>query len=116
MQAILNTTKFSNFYYFLNALAVESEKSQDSSVVIWSPEELSNVLDSSEKVEVVELYARKLNVSIVLSAASNPTLRTWAKRVGWQVLWEIPGLDNPSYSAIEQYTRPLATTSAGLAS
>jgi hypothetical protein len=115
MQAILNTKNYSNFYYFLNALVVESEKSQDSSVLIWSPGELSDILDSCEKVEVIEHYARKLDVSIVLSAASNSALRTWAKRVGWQVLWEIPGLDTPTYSAIEQYSRPRPQT-AGLAS
>jgi|GEM_PF-1791462 len=115
MQAILDTSKYSNFYYFLNALVVEVEKSQDSSVLIWSPGELSNILDSCEKVEMLEHYARKLDISVVLSAASNPTLQTWAKRVGWQVLWEIPGLDMPSYSAIEQYTRPLPQT-VGMAS
>jgi hypothetical protein len=50
-------------------------------------------LDSRDKLDLVEHYAHKLGVKMVLSAANDVTLRAQAKEVGWTVMWDIPGLD-----------------------
>ncbi len=101
MQPILKTTSYPDLYRFLAALAEESavfsfgldEAGQGKSVLVWSPEAHSSLLDSADKLALVEKYARKLGVNITLSAASDATLRELAARQGWKVLWEIPGLD-----------------------
>lgn len=111
MQAVLNTTQHPDLYRFLAALAEVSydhlsepkladKTHHNNSVVVWSPESKSDLLDCADKLEVVERHARRLGVQIILSAASNPALRSWGHQVGWTVLWEVPGLDRASQTLV----------------
>jgi hypothetical protein len=96
MQPIIVTDQYPDLYRFLNAMLVEvsaCEAQLVESVVIWSPEQRSSLFDESAKLELVERYARKLGVRVVLSAASDPELRKMAQQVGWTVMWDVPGLD-----------------------
>lgn len=77
------------------------------SIIVWSPEPYSPLLDEFSKVELLERYARKLGVQITLSAASNLQLREWGHRVGWLVLWDVPELDR-ALSLLQLYPEHLA--------
>ncbi len=104
MQPILNTQSFPDLYSFLAGLAEETTNAKavnpaTQSVVIWSPENSATLLDSRDKLDLVEHYARKLGVQITLSAASDQNLRHNAQEVGWNVLWSMPGLDQ----AVQRY-------------
>lgn len=110
MQPILKTTDYKNLYHFLLTLHEVTEEvsspnapSAVESVLIWSPEASSVLLDEIGKLEVVARHARQLNLRIVLSAASDITLRQWGQRLGWTVLWSIPGLDSIPYTAQDKF-------------
>ncbi len=118
MQPVLNTTNYSDLYEFLHALVFETNSNKHShldSIVIWSPEASSSLFDSRDKLDMVEHYARKLNVSVSLSAASDSVLREWGNEIGWQVLWEMPGLDNSPYANSHSYNI-ISESDAALAS
>ncbi len=101
MQPVLVTNQYPDLYRFLAAMAEASynylsePKLADkthaaNTIVIWSPEQHSDLLDSGTKLELIEHYARKLGASIVLSASANPQLQAWGRQLGWQVLWNTP--------------------------
>jgi hypothetical protein len=103
MQPIIITTNYPDLYRLLGAILektfqdIEAEgvnfSSETDTIFIWSPEVESTLLDSYEKVVLVEQYARKLNRQIVLSAANDARLRQWGQKVGWIVFWQMPSLD-----------------------
>ena len=112
MQPILITTKYPDLYRLLAAMAETSysylsepklaAKSHEvNTILIWSPEPHSNLLDSCGKLEVIEIHARRLGVGITLSAAANPQLQEWGRQLGWNVLWNTPALD---YKLAEIYS------------
>lgn len=113
MQPVLNTTQHPDLYRFLSALVEVSttkyvettsgQLAQPESVVIWSPEGSTGLLDSKDKLELVEKYARKLNVNVVLSAASDGELRSWGRQIGWTVMWDVPSMDCAPNAALEKY-------------
>ncbi len=63
------------------------------SVVLWGQGQESRLLKEIEQLELVKLYANRLDIKIVLSAANNPRLRRTANQIGWKVLWEMPEMD-----------------------
>lgn len=99
MQPVIVTTQYPDLYRFVNVLVSQvsgdrsGHNSSCDSVLIWSPEAHSSLLDNRDKLDLVENYACKLGIKVVLSAANDASLRTLAKEVGWTVLWDIPGLD-----------------------
>jgi hypothetical protein len=95
MQPILKTTNFPDLFRFLAALQVEVLDAVDvDSVVIWEPEANSSLFTSYGTLEVVNRYAKKLGVTLIVSAASNLQLRQMAQQIGWEVLWNSTALDN----------------------
>ena len=111
MQPVLALHDYKDLYHLLGALLEASELAKEGTaetggspgVIIWSQENHSALLDSPDKLEVVERHARKLGLRIILSAASNRELRQWGNAVGWTVMWELPGIDN----APEKKVRPV---------
>ena len=103
MQPILITTQYPDLYHFLNAMVLEVTTKKADSFVIWSPETQASLLDSRDKLDLVDHYAHKLGVKMVLSAANDPQLRALAQEVGWTVLWDIPGLDQALSATPPQY-------------
>jgi hypothetical protein len=109
MQPIVISTDCKDLYQLLGAMLEKSALAdsgqetfallQSKSLLIWSPEAESTLLDSFEKVELIERYARKLNHRIVLSAASDSKLMNWGREIGWQVLWQIPAMDQTLQSS-----------------
>ena len=97
MQPVIKTTEYRDLYSFLDALIgarqTLDEQEVGDSVVVWSPDTASDLLDDQGKVELVEIYARRLELNISLAAAGNRQLREWGQALGWQVLWNMPGLD-----------------------
>jgi hypothetical protein len=94
MEPVLITTKYQDLYRLLAAMEVMVyENCKPENILIWSPEASSKLLNGLDKLEVVNRYAGKLGVNVVLSAASDTKLRKLAKVVGWKVVWEIPTLD-----------------------
>ena len=103
MQPIIVTTQYPDLFRFLNALALEASNKEVDSFLVWSPETHSSLLDSRDKLDLVEHYAQKLGVRMVLSAANDVALRAKAKEVGWTVMWDIPGLDQSLSAIAPQY-------------
>ena len=127
MQSILIVEQSRDLYHFLAALAETSyshlsepkfaNKNHDANrVMLWSQGTHSELLDSYEKLEIVERHARKLGIHIVLSAASNQALRNWANEIGWTVLWEVSGLDHAMNATTHNYQIQEQEMSSSIAS
>ncbi len=118
MQPILITSHYTDLYAFLGALMdarqnLDEQPTPTNSVIIWSQEASSALLDDCGKLQLVEKYARKMNLDIIVSAAADLQLRQWANQVGWQVLWDLPGLEAavdgvPIYSGMQEEIREIA--------
>jgi hypothetical protein len=102
MQPVLALHDYKDLYHLLWALLGASQTAKTGpgetddapGVILWSQEKHSELLDSPDKLEVVERHARKIGLRIILSAASDPTLRQWGRAIGWTVMWELPSMDN----------------------
>ena len=88
MQAVIVTSQYPNLYHFLTVLSEKGyeqasepiyfDRSQNrQGIVVWSPNEKCHLLDTFDKVELVEKYAQTSDVKVVLSAAANSQLREW---------------------------------------
>ena len=104
MQPILIATDYPDLYRFLTAMAevsysylgepkLAAKNPEANTILVWSPGPHSTLFDSCDKLELVELYAKKLGATITLSAAADAKLQGWGRQVGWKVLWDRPSLD-----------------------
>ncbi len=101
MQPVLIASQYKDLYRLLLALPEAAEQAREHAlpgetpgVILWSDELKSSLLDSSDKLEVIDRHAARLNIKIILAAASDPLLRHWAQQLGWTVFWDLKGFDN----------------------
>ncbi len=116
MQTILITTHYSDLYSFLHAMVLETQAKFETpldNIVIWSPEQQSELLDSQDKLDLIQVYATRLKVSVTLSASSDPVLREWGKKAGWTVLGETTKpMDDWYFAAETSYSGDYCTAAS----
>jgi len=121
MQPVLALHDYKDLYQLLLALLEASGKAKASAdeagdypgVILWSQETHSELLDSPDKLIVVERHARKLNLRVILSAASDSELRSLGRDIGWTVMWDLPGLDTGLGENLSRGKQPQPTKDAG---
>jgi hypothetical protein len=95
---VLKTTEHADLYHLYCALDEmhyhRQEAAETGNIVLWSPEEASQIFDSFDKVQAFDVYAWELGVKITLSAAQDSQLRDWGRTLGWKVLWDNLAMDN----------------------
>jgi hypothetical protein len=92
LQKVIHVNRFKELQGLIASLA-DARAEGAKSVVLWAQGDKLNLLQEPGELELLERYARRFNLEIVLSAADNPDLRRMAKQLEWKVLWEMPGME-----------------------
>lgn len=91
-QKLILVNNYNNLYNLIAAFG-DARAEGAESILLWAQGESSAILQEMGELEILERYARKFNLQVTLSAAGNPLLRHLATQLGWNVLWQIPGMD-----------------------
>jgi hypothetical protein len=95
---VLKTSEYGDLYHLYSALDEmhywRERADEKGNLLLWSPEETSQVFDSFDKAQAFDVYAWELGIKITLSAAQDTQLRAWGRTLGWKVLWDNLAMDN----------------------